>query len=99
MSDDEDARLPEDLREDDDADWQLAPDSAAEFAAEDDTREFLRAVAEDVRGESSESKQLSAILYRVSDLYDPDEDTSPEEIYLNVRRIMQIKARGGLTRE
>ncbi|WP_284014132.1 hypothetical protein [Halobaculum litoreum] len=99
MSDDEDARLPEGLRADDDPDWQLAPDSAAEFAADADSREFLRAVAEDVRGDSSESKQLSAILYRVSDLYDPDEDTSPEEIYLNVRRIMQIKERGGLQRE
>ena len=80
MTDDEDARLPEDLREDDDADWQLAPDSDREFAADADTREFIRAVAEDLRGESSESKQLSALLYRVSDLYDPDEDTSPEEI-------------------
>ena len=99
MTDDEDARLPEDLREDDDADWQLAPDSDREFAADADTREFIRAVAEDLRGESSESKQLSALLYRVSDLYDPDEDTSPEEIYLNVRRIMQIKERGGLKRE
>ena len=98
MSDDEDARLPEDLREDD-PDWQLAPDSEAAFAADADGRAFLRAIAEDVRGESSESKQLSAILYRVSDLYDPDEDTSPEEIYLNVRRIMQIKERGGLRRE
>jgi len=44
-----------------------------------------------------ESK-LSAILYRVSDLYDPDEQTSPEEIYLNVRHIMRIKAQGGIER-
>ncbi|WP_277553037.1 hypothetical protein [Halobaculum limi] len=99
MSDDEDARLPEALREDDDPDWQLAPDSDQEFASDADTRAFIRAVAEDVRGDSSESKQLSAVLYRVSDLYDPEEDTSPEEIYLNVRRIMQIKERGGLKRE
>lgn len=99
MADDEDDRLPEDLREDDDPDWQLAPDSEGEFVADAETREFLRRVAEDVRGDSGESKQLSAILYRVSDLYDPGEDTSPEEIYLNVRRIMQIKERGGLRRE
>ncbi|MFC7068407.1 hypothetical protein [Halobaculum lipolyticum] len=99
MSDDEDAELPEELREDDDPDWQLAPDSDQEFVDDADTREFMRSVAEEVRGDSSESKQLSAILYRVSDLYDPDEDTSPEEIYLNVRRIMQIKERGGLKRE
>ncbi|MXR42687.1 hypothetical protein GRX01_15240 [Halobaculum sp. WSA2] len=89
---------PDALREDE-PDWQLAPDSEEEFAADAETRELLRAVAEDVRGDSGESKQLSAILYRVSDLYDPDEDTSPEEIYLNVRRIMQIKERGGLKRE
>ncbi|MFC6785498.1 hypothetical protein ACFQFH_06090 [Halobaculum halobium] len=99
MPDDEDARLPEAPGEDDDSNWQLAPDSEAEFAADAEARRFLRAVAEDVRGDSGESKQLSAILYRVSDLYDADEDTSPEEIYLNVRRIMQIKERGGLKRE
>ncbi|QZP37882.1 hypothetical protein [Halobaculum magnesiiphilum] len=99
MADDEDDRLPADLREDDDPDWQLAPDSDEGFVADAETREILRTVAEDVRGDSGESKQLSAILYRISDLYDPDEDTSPEEIYLNVRRIMQIKERGGLKRE
>ncbi|SHH35365.1 hypothetical protein [Halobaculum gomorrense] len=90
--------LPEAIQEDD-PDWQLAPDSKEEFVADAETREFLRTIAEDVYGDSGESKQLSAILYRVSDLYDPDEDTSPEEIYLNVRRIMQIKERGGLKRE
>ncbi|TKX66127.1 hypothetical protein [Halorubrum sp. SP9] len=72
--------------------------SDAEFPADDEVREFLREVAEDVRGDSSESKQLSAILYRVSDLYDADEETSPEEIYLNVRHIMRIKVEGGLRR-
>jgi hypothetical protein len=72
--------------------------SDAEFAADDEVREFLRDVAEDVRGDSSESKQLSAILYRVSDLYDDEEETSPEEIYLNVRHIMRIKSEGGLRR-
>ncbi len=81
----------------------VVPESAAaaaadEFAADEDVREFLRTIADDVRGESEESKQLSAILYRVSDLYDPDEATSPEEIYLNVRHIMRIKAEGGLRR-
>jgi len=38
------------------------------------------------------------MIYRVSDLYDPDEDTSPEEIYLNMRHIMNIKAQGGIER-
>ena len=78
----------------------IVPDSAgdAEFPDDDEVREFLREIAADVRGDSSESKQLSAILYRVSDLYDGDEETSPEEIYLNVRHIMRIKAQGGIER-
>lgn len=81
----------------------VVPESAAgaaagEFPDDDEVREFLREVAADVRGDSSESKQLSAILYRVSDLYDPDEGTSPEEIYLNVRHIMRIKEQGGIER-
>ncbi|MFC5973239.1 hypothetical protein ACFPYI_18055 [Halomarina salina] len=67
--------------------------------AEDTERAaLLRDVADDVRGESSESKQLSAILYRVSDLYDTDEETSPEEIYRAVRYMLQVKERGGLDR-
>lgn len=78
---------------------ESAADAAAgEFSDDDEIRAFLREIAGDVRGESTESKQLSAILYRVSDLYDPDEQTSPEEIYLNVRHIMQIKAQGGIER-
>jgi len=81
----------------------VVPESAADaageaFADDDEVRAFLREVAADVRGDSSESKQLSAILYRVSDLYDSEEQTSPEEIYLNVRHIMQIKAQGGIER-
>ena len=59
---------------------------------------LLRAVADDVRDDSSESRQLAAILYRVSDLYDPDEETTPEEIYRNVRFIMRVNERGGLDR-
>ena len=81
-----------------DVDWQMAPESDAEFPADAETRGFLRAIAADVRGDSSESKQLSAVLYRVSDLYDPEENTSPEEIYLNVRHIMRIKEQGGIHR-
>ena len=81
----------------------VVPDSVAdaadeEFPDDDEVRAFLREVAADVRGDSSESKQLSAILYRVSDLYDSEEQTSPEEIYLNVRHIMQIKAQAGIER-
>ena len=57
---------------------------------------LLREIAEDVRGESSESEQLAAILYRISDLYDSEEERTPEGIYLNVRNILEIKERGGL---
>jgi hypothetical protein len=79
----------------------VVPESAAageEFPDDAAVRAFLREIAADVRGDSSESKQLSAILYRVSDLYDPEEETSPEEIYLNVRHIMRIKEQGGIDR-
>ncbi|MFT4884383.1 MAG: hypothetical protein ACI8U4_001898 [Natronomonas sp.] len=61
-----------------------------------DRAALLREVAEDIRTESSESEQIAAMLYRVSDLYDPDEETSPAEIYRNVRNILDVKERGGL---
>ncbi|SNR52894.1 hypothetical protein [Halorubrum vacuolatum] len=96
MTDDPDE--PADALEEADVDWEMAPDSDATFPDDPERREFLREIAEEVRGDSSESKQLSAILYRVSDLYDPEEDTSPEEIYLNVCHIMSIKQQGGLRR-
>ncbi|WP_137283257.1 hypothetical protein [Halorussus salinisoli] len=51
----------------------------------------LREIAEDIRGESSESKMVAAILYRISDLYDPDEETSPRDIYVNMREIIRTK--------
>jgi hypothetical protein len=57
---------------------------------------LLRTVADDVRGESSESEQVAAMLHHVSDLYDPDEETSPEAIYRNVRTILNVKEQGGL---
>jgi tellurite resistance protein len=82
-----------------DADRETSPDSDTEFDADAERRALLREIAEDVRGDTSESEQVSAILYRVSDLYDPDEDTSPEEIYRNVRHIVDIKERGGLRTE
>ena len=68
----------------------------ARFEPDEDRVAFLREIAEDVRGESSESEQLAAILYRISDLYDPEEERTPESIYLNVRNILEIKERGGL---
>ena len=57
---------------------------------------LLREVAEEVRGDSSQSEQVAALLYRVSDLYDPDEETTPEDVYLNMRNILRVKERGGM---
>jgi hypothetical protein len=68
------------------------------FDPDPERTRLLRAVADDVRGESSESQQLAAVLYRVSDLYDAGEETTPEVIYRNVRFILDVKERGGLNR-
>ena len=51
----------------------------------------LREIADDIRAESSESKLVAAILYRISDLYDPGEETSPQDIYVNMREIIRTK--------
>ena len=69
-----------------------------ESRADPERVRLLREAADDLRGESSESKQLAAILYRVSDLYDPEEETSSREIYIAVRNILNVKERGGLDR-
>ena len=69
-----------------------------EFDPDPERVALLRDVAEDVRGDTSESKQLANVLYRVSDLYDESEETSPEEIYLAVRNILNVKESGGLER-
>ncbi|PCR90524.1 hypothetical protein [Natrinema ejinorense] len=77
-----------------------ANDTAAADGFEPDPErvEFLRAIADDVRGDTSESKQLANVLYRTSDLYDEREDTSPEEIVRNVKFILEVTERGGLDR-
>jgi hypothetical protein len=74
----------------------MSSDDSEKGSGSVDRATLLRDIAEDVRGDSSESEQLAAILYRVSDLYDPDEETTPAEIHRNVRNILEIKARGGL---
>ena len=81
-------------------DWEMAPDAGATFPEDAEKREVLREVAEEVRArdDSSEASQVAAFLYRVSDLYKEGEETSPAEIYLNMRHIMDIKAQGGLDR-
>ena len=60
---------------------------------------LLREVADDVRGESRESERVAAILYRVSDCFDPAESTTPEDVYLNMRTILQVTERGTLARD
>ncbi|KZN23998.1 hypothetical protein A4G99_05835 [Haladaptatus sp. R4] len=57
--------------------------------------ETLRDIADDIRGESSESKLVAAMLYRVSDLFDPDEETTPRDIFINMRTIIRTKDAGG----
>ena len=74
------------------------PGDDREPSPDPDRAALLREVAEDVRGESSESEQVAAMLYRVSDLYDPDEETTPAEIYRNFRTILEVKERGGRPR-
>jgi len=63
-----------------------------------ETVSFLREVAEEIRAESSESEQLANILYRTSDIYDADEETTPEDVVKNVKFILEVKERGGLGR-
>jgi hypothetical protein len=59
----------------------------------------LRAIAADVRGDGSERKQLSALLYRVSDLYDPDEEATPVGVYRAFEHMARIKSQGGIERK
>lgn len=71
---------------------------ANDFEPDPERVAVLREVADEIRDESSESKQLANVLYRVSDLYDPDEETTPEDIVRNVKFILEVKERGGLDR-
>ncbi|SEQ39115.1 hypothetical protein [Natrinema salaciae] len=68
------------------------------FEPDPDRVAFLREIADDVRGDTSESKQLANVLYRTSDLYDESEETSPEEIVRNVKFILEVTEQGGLER-
>ena len=55
----------------------------------------LRAVAEEVRGDSVASRMVAATLYRVSDCYDPDEETTVRDVYVNMREIIRTAEAGG----
>lgn len=63
--------------------------------SDDEKREFLREIADELRGESTENKQVAAMLYRVSDVYDQEEDTDPRDVYVNMKNILRVKEAGG----
>lgn len=85
--------------ESDDSGPQQRPSSNGRTFEPDPERvETLRTIADEIRGDSSERKQLANILYRTSDLFDADEETSPEEIVRNVKFILEVTERGGLDR-
>jgi len=66
-------------------------------APDPETRDRLRAVADDLREvEGSEAELVAAMVHRVSDLYDPAEDTSVRDIYVNMRQILNVTERGGM---
>jgi hypothetical protein len=67
------------------------PHETESFDPDSERVATLREIADDVRGDSSESKQVAAMLYRVSDLYDDDEETTPRDIYVNMREILRTK--------
>jgi hypothetical protein len=58
-------------------------------------RAFLREIADEIRADPGESQQVAAILYRVSDIYDPGEDTEPRDVYVDMKNILRVKAQGG----
>jgi len=84
-------------REDADGD-ATSPATDGDVEPDAEKRDVLRAVAADVRGRSSEADQVAAVVERVSDLYDPEEDTSPTEIYLNMQYILEVMEQGGIER-
>ncbi len=76
--------------------------SASEFPDDPERVACLRAAADDLRERGADrASLLGAVLYRVSDLYDPEEpaDTTPEGVYRNMQNILQVTERGTLARE
>ncbi|THE64370.1 hypothetical protein D8Y22_13230 [Salinadaptatus halalkaliphilus] len=99
MTDEDDrSTLEDERRSATGGDDRSSPTNEKQFEPDCERVETLRAIGDDVRGDSSERKQLANILYRTSDLYDPDEETSPEEIVRNVKFILEVTERGGLER-
>jgi hypothetical protein len=69
--------------------------SDPDIAPDPEKRDVLREIAEEVRGDSMQSQQVAAILYRVSDVYDEREDTTPRDVYVNMRNILRVIEQGG----
>lgn len=68
-------------------------------ADDPEKRDVLRAVADDLRDEdSAEAERIAALVHRVSDMYDEDEDVDAQHVYLNMRNILQISEQGGINR-
>jgi hypothetical protein len=62
-------------------------------------RDALREVADELReNDSEEAERVAAIVHRVSDIYDDDEDVDAQHVYLNMRRILEISEQGGIDR-
>lgn len=60
---------------------------------------FLREIAEEIRTDTeTNNEQIAAILYRISDMYDESEETTVQDIYLNMKYILNIKEQGGIQR-
>jgi hypothetical protein len=70
-----------------------------EFESDPDRVATLREIADDVRGETTESEQVANLLYRVSDIYDDDEDTDPRDVYVNMKQILRVKEQSGMGRD
>jgi len=58
---------------------------------------LLREVAAEIR-ETEDAEQVAALVHRVSDLYDPEEQTTTEEIRRAMAFVLEVKERGGIDR-
>jgi hypothetical protein len=56
----------------------------------------LREVAEELRDDTTEGEQVANLLYRVSDVYDAEEDTDVRDVYVNMKGILRVVEQGGM---
>jgi len=69
------------------------------MTSDEEKRDVLREVADDLRErDTDEAERIAALVHRVSDIYDENEETDPQHVYLNMRNILQISEQGGLGR-